>query len=123
MRPMILRDVADEIGIHESTVSRITSNKYMRTPRGIFEFRFFFSSHINSNEGLQSSVSIKAKIRALISMEDPIKPLSDDKIAAVLLESGINVARRTVAKYREAINIPSSSKRKSLRHLKPGDSQ
>ena len=95
----------------------------MRTPRGIFEFRFFFSSHINSNEGLQSSVSIKAKIRALISMEDPIKPLSDDKIAAVLLESGINVARRTVAKYREAINIPSSSKRKSLRHLKPGDSQ
>jgi RNA polymerase sigma-54 factor len=114
MRPMILRDVADEVGIHESTVSRITNNKYMHTPRGIFKLRFFFSSHINSNEGLQSSTSVKAKIRVLISMEDPTKPLSDDKIAAVLLESGINVARRTVAKYREAINIPSSSKRKHV---------
>ena len=123
MRPMTLRDVADQIGMHESTVSRITNNKYMRTPRGIFEFRFFFSSHINSNEGLQSSTSVKAKIRALVSMEDPIKPLSDDKIAAVLLESGINIARRTVAKYREAINIPSSSKRKSVQHHKSGDSQ
>jgi len=114
MRPLILRDVADEVGIHESTVSRITNNKYMHTPRGIFKLRFFFSSHINSNEGLQSSTSVKAKIRVLISMEDPTKPLSDDKIAAVLLESGINVARRTVAKYREAINIPSSSKRKHV---------
>ena len=113
MRPMILHDVADEIGMHESTVSRITNNKYMHTPRGIFELRYFFSSYMNSEKSLQSSISIKAKIRMLIASENPIKPLSDDKITTVLLESGITVARRTVAKYREAMKIPPSSKRKS----------
>ncbi len=113
MHPMILHDVADEIGMHESTVSRITSNKYMHTSRGIFELRYFFSSYINSEEGLESSISIKAKIRMLIAKENPAKPLSDNKIAATLSDSGITVARRTVAKYREAMSILPSSKRKS----------
>ena len=113
MHPMILHDVADEIGMHESTVSRITNNKYMHTPRGIFELRYFFSSYINSEEGLESSISIKAKIRMLIAKENPAKPLSDNKIAATLSDSGITVARRTVAKYREAMSILPSSKRKS----------
>jgi len=113
MRPMILHDVADEIGMHESTVSRITNNKYMHTPRGIFELRYFFSSHINSEKGLESSISIKAKIRMLIASENPAKPLSDNKIATTLSESGITIARRTVAKYREAMKILPTSKRKS----------
>ena len=118
MRPMILHDVADEIGMHESTVSRITNNKYMHTPRGIFELRYFFSSHINSEKGLESSISIKAKIRMLIAKENPTKPLSDNKIVTSLSESGITVARRTVAKYREAMKILPSSKRKSQQKSK-----
>jgi len=113
MKPMVLRDVAEEIGMHESTISRVTTNKYMHTPRGVFEFKYFFSSHLSSADGEdQSSTSVRAKIRKLIGAENPGKPLSDSKIANVLAEDGITVARRTVAKYREAMNIPSSSERR-----------
>jgi RNA polymerase sigma-54 factor len=112
MRPMVLRDVAEAIEMHESTVSRVTTNKYMHTPRGVFEFRFFFSSHVAGDAGDQSSTAVRAKIRKLVSAEDPEKPLSDSQIAQMLSEGGVTVARRTVAKYREAMKIPSSSDRK-----------
>ena len=112
MRPMILKDIAESIEMHESTVSRVTTNKYMHTPRGIFELRYFFSSHLASEDGEQSSTAVRAKIRKLIGGEKPEKPLSDNQIAKVLSEAGIHVARRTVAKYREAMKIPSSSERK-----------
>jgi len=112
MRPMVLRDVAEAIEMHESTVSRVTTNKYMHTPRGVFEFRYFFSSHVAGQEGDQSSTAVRAKIRKLIAAEDPEKPLSDSQIAQMLSEGGVSVARRTVAKYREAMKIPSSSDRK-----------
>lgn len=112
MRPMILRDIAEAIEMHESTVSRVTTNKYMHTPRGIFEFRYFFSSHVSGDEGEQSSVAVRAKIRKLVGTEDPDKPLSDNQITRLLSADGVKVARRTVAKYREAMKIPSSSDRK-----------
>jgi len=113
MKPMVLKDVAEEIGMHESTISRVTTNKYMHTPRGVFEFKYFFSSHLSSASGEdQSSTSVRAKIRKLIGAENPAKPLSDSKLADLLAEEGIKVARRTVAKYREAMNITSSSERR-----------
>jgi RNA polymerase sigma-54 factor len=113
MKPMVLRDIAEEIGMHESTISRVTTNKYMHTPRGVFEFKYFFSSHLSSASGEdQSSTSVRAKIRKFIGAENPAKPLSDSKIANLLAEEGISVARRTVAKYREAMNIASSSDRR-----------
>ncbi len=112
MRPMILRDIAESIEMHESTVSRVTTNKYMHTPRGIFELRYFFSSHLASEDGEQSSTAVRAKIRKLIGGERPEKPLSDNQIAKILSAEGIHVARRTVAKYREGMRIPSSSERK-----------
>ncbi len=114
MKPMVLRDIAEEIGMHESTISRVTTNKYMHTPRGIFEFKYFFSSHLSTDTGEdQSSTSVRAKIRKLINAENPVKPLSDSKITNLLKDEGISVARRTVAKYREAMNIPSSSDRRT----------
>ncbi|MDX1516233.1 MAG: RNA polymerase factor sigma-54, partial [Woeseiaceae bacterium] len=113
MKPMVLKDIAEEIGMHESTISRVTTNKYMHTPRGVFEFKYFFSSHLSSANGEdQSSTSVRAKIRKLIGAENPQKPLSDSKIANLLAEEGIKVARRTVAKYRESMNIASSSERR-----------
>jgi RNA polymerase sigma-54 factor len=113
MKPLVLRDVAEAIGMHESTISRVTTNKYMHTPRGVFEFKYFFSSHLSTVDGAdQSSISVRAKIRKLIGAENPAKPLSDSKIAKLLADEGITVARRTVAKYREALNIESSSERK-----------
>ena len=112
MRPMVLRDVAEAIEMHESTVSRVTTNKFMHTPRGVFEFRFFFSSHVAGEEGDQSSTAVRAKIRKLVAGESPEKPLSDNQIARLLSDDGIKVARRTVAKYREAMKIPSSNDRK-----------
>jgi len=116
MKPLVLRDVAESIGMHESTISRVTTNKYMHTPRGVFEFKYFFSSHLSTVDGEdQSSTSVRAKIRKLIGAENPAKPLSDSKIASVLAEEGITVARRTVAKYREAMKIASSSERKVRR--------
>ena len=113
MKPMVLKDVAEEIGMHESTISRVTTNKYMHTPRGVFEFKYFFSSHLSSANGEdQSSTSVRAKIRKLIGAENPAKPLSDSKLANLLEDKGIKVARRTVAKYRESMNIASSSERR-----------
>lgn len=113
MRPMVLRDVADLVQMHESTISRVTANKYMHTPRGVFEFRHFFSSQVTGDDGSeQSSTAIRARIRKLISQEDPAKPLSDSQLADLLSKQGIQVARRTVAKYREAMNIEPSSERR-----------
>jgi RNA polymerase sigma-54 factor len=114
MKPMVLRDVAEAVSMHESTISRVTTNKYMHTPRGVFEFRHFFSSQVGGEE--HSSTAIRALIRKMIANESPDQPLSDSRIAELLVEGGINVARRTVAKYREAMMIPSSAER---RHLAP----
>ena len=114
LRPLILRDVADDIEMHESTVSRVTSNKYVHTPQGIFELKYFFNSSIQGEQGDLASEAVKSKIKNLISKEDLKKPLSDQKIADILKESGVNIARRTVAKYREAMNILPSSRRKRL---------
>ena len=113
MKPMILKDLADQLGLHESTISRVTTRKYMHTPRGIYEFKYFFSSHVNTDTGGEcSATAIRAMIKKLIAEEEPNKPLSDNKLTNLLKERGINVARRTVAKYREALSIPSSHERK-----------
>lgn len=116
MKPMVLRDVAEAVGMHESTISRVTTQKYMHTPRGIYEFKYFFSSHVGTTDGGEcSATAIRAMIRRLIAAEDPRKPLSDSKIAQLLHErEGVNVARRTVAKYREAMAIPPSNERRRL---------
>ncbi|WP_444923212.1 RNA polymerase factor sigma-54 [Microbulbifer sp. DLAB2-AF] len=115
MRPMVLADVAESIGMHESTISRVTTQKYMLTPRGVFELKYFFSSHVSTDSGEDaSSTAIRALIRKLIDAETPRKPLSDNKITLELDKQGIKVARRTVAKYRESMGIPSSSERKRL---------
>jgi RNA polymerase sigma-54 factor len=115
MRPMVLRDIAEALELHESTISRVTTQKYMHTPRGTFELKYFFSSHVNTTSGGEcSSTAIRALIRKLIAGESPRKPLSDNKIAEELANQGIDVARRTVAKYREAMGIPASSERKRL---------
>ncbi len=115
MKPLVLRDVAEEVELHESTVSRVTTNKYMLTPRGLFELKYFFSSHVGTTSGGEaSSTAIRAMIKKLIANENPRKPLSDNVIANLLKEEGIDVARRTVAKYRESLHIPSSSERKVL---------
>ena len=113
MQPMILKDVAEAIEMHESTISRVTTAKYMHTPRGVFEFRYFFSSHVAADDGTEmSSTAIRAKIRKLIAQEDAAGPLSDGRIAELLSQEGIPVARRTVAKYREAMGISPSNERK-----------
>ncbi len=115
MRPLVLRDIADEIGMHESTVSRMTTRKYLHTPRGTFEFKFFFSSGVGTVDGgAASATAIQAMIKKLIDDETPRKPLSDQALASELNKRGIEVARRTVAKYREGMNIPSSSERGRL---------
>lgn len=115
MKPLVLHDIAEAVGMHESTISRVTTQKYMHTPRGIFELKYFFSSHVNTDQGGEcSSTAIRAMIKKLISEESAKKPLSDNKIAALLGERGIQVARRTVAKYREAMLIPPSNERKQL---------
>lgn len=113
MKPMVLKDIAEELELHESTISRVTTQKYMHTPNGIVEFKYFFSSHVSTEEGGEcSSTAIRAFIKELVGNENPAKPLSDSKIADLLNEKGINVARRTIAKYREAMFIGSSSERK-----------
>jgi RNA polymerase sigma-54 factor len=113
MRPMILKDIAEAIGMHESTISRVTSGKYMHTPRGVFELRYFFSSHVEGADGSgTSSTAIRAKIRKLVKDEGAESPLSDGRIAELLSAEGIPVARRTVAKYREAMGIPPSNERR-----------
>ncbi len=115
MKALVLHDIADAVGMHESTISRVTSKKYMHTPRGIFELKYFFSSHVSTSSGGEcSATAIRALIKKLIAAENPNKPLSDSKLANILAEQGINVARRTVAKYREALAIPPSNERKRL---------
>jgi RNA polymerase sigma-54 factor len=121
LRPLVRREIAELVGMHESTISRVTTNKYIATPRGIFELRYFFSASLASSGGgmAHSSESVRHRIKALIEAEAKTKPLSDDKIVALLNADGIDVARRTVAKYREQMNIPSSSDRKKLALINP----
>ena len=115
MEPMVLRDVAEAVEMHESTISRVTTGKYMHTPRGVYEFRYFFSSHVAATDGTEiASTAIRAKIRKLIAGEDPATPLSDSRIAELLAADGARVARRTVAKYREAMHIAPSSERRRV---------
>lgn len=115
MKPLVLRDIADRLSVHESTVSRATSAKYMHTPRGVFELKYFFSSHVGTAQGGQcSATAIQAMIKRMIGSEPANKPLSDSKLATLLNDDGIHVARRTVAKYREAMDIPPSHERKKL---------
>jgi len=115
MKPMVLRDIAEELEMHESTISRVTTNKYMHTPRGVFEFKFFFSSHVGTADGGEcSATAIRSMVKKLIESENPKKPMSDNKISSLLVKEGINVARRTVAKYRESMLIPPSNERKRL---------
>lgn len=115
MRPLTLREIADQLELHESTVSRVTTQKYMATPRGVFELKYFFGSHVATDTGgAASSTAIRALIRQLVEAEDSKKPLSNAKIAEVLGQQGIVVARRTIAKYRESLNIPPVSMRKSI---------
>jgi len=115
MKALVLHDIAEAVDMHESTISRVTTKKYMHTPRGIFELKYFFSSHVSTASGGEcSATAIRALIKKLIAAEMPKKPLSDNKIATILEEQGINVARRTVAKYRESLAIPPSNERKRL---------
>ncbi len=115
MKPMVMHDIAEAVDMHESTISRVTTKKYMHTPRGIFELKFFFSSHVSTAAGGEcSATAIRAILKKLIAAEIPNKPLSDNKLATLLAEQGINVARRTVAKYREAMSISPSNERKRL---------
>ena len=115
MKPLVLHDIAEAVDMHESTISRVTTQKFMHTPRGIFELKYFFSSHVSTTSGGEcSSTAIRALIKKLVAQENPKKPLSDSKIAVLLEEQGIKVARRTIAKYREALMIPPSNERKRL---------
>jgi len=115
MKPMVLNDVAEAVDMHESTISRVTTQKYLHCPSGVFELKYFFSSHVSTEGGGEcSSTAIRALIKKMVAAEKRSKPLSDSKIAELIAEQGIQVARRTIAKYRESLNIPSSSQRKSL---------
>ncbi|MCU0990240.1 MAG: RNA polymerase factor sigma-54, partial [Xanthomonadales bacterium] len=115
MRPLTLREIAEQLGLHESTISRVTTQKFMATPRGIFELKYFFGSHVATETGgACSATAIRALIRQLVGAEDGKRPLSDSKIAEILGQQGIVVARRTIAKYREALNIPPVNLRKSI---------
>ncbi len=115
MKPLVLHDIAEDVDMHESTISRVTTRKYMHTPRGIFELKYFFSSHVGTTSGGEcSSTAIRALIKKLVAAENPRKPLSDSKITQLLEEQGIQVARRTVAKYRDTLYIPPSNERKRL---------
>jgi RNA polymerase sigma-54 factor len=116
MKPMILADVAERLDLHESTISRVTTQKYLDTPQGVFELKYFFSSHVSTSAGGEcSSTAIRAMLKKMIAEENPGKPLSDNKIADLFADKGIQVARRTVAKYREAMGIPTSSERKRFK--------
>jgi len=115
MKPMVLRDIAEAVDMHESTISRVTTNKYLRTPNGTVELKHFFSSHVTTDSGGEcSATAIRAFIKELVANENAKKPLSDSKIATILGNKGINVARRTIAKYRESISIPPSNQRKRI---------
>lgn len=115
MKPLVLHDIAETLGMHESTISRVTTQKYMLTPRGIFELKYFFSSHVSTTDGgTRSATAIRSMIKKLINSEPAMKPISDSKIVGLLEKAGIQVARRTIAKYREHMNIPPSNQRKTL---------
>ncbi|MGL4196021.1 MAG: RNA polymerase factor sigma-54, partial [Edwardsiella piscicida] len=115
MKPMVLADIAQQVEMHESTISRVTTQKFLHSPRGIFELKYFFSSHVNTEDGGEaSSTAIRALVKKLIAAENPAKPLSDSKLTTLLADQGIMVARRTVAKYRESLSIPPSNQRKQL---------
>ena len=114
LKPMILADIAQAVDMHESTISRVTTRKYIHTPRGIVELKYFFSSHVGQEGDAHASTAIRARIRKFIGDEAPRRPLSDARLVQLLADNGIMVARRTVAKYREAMGIPSSSERKRL---------
>ena len=115
LRPLVLRDVAEDIGMHESTVSRVTSNKYVNTPHGTFSLKFFFNSGIQRGQGEDvASEMVKQRIAVIVSQENPRKPYSDQKLVDILAKENIKIARRTVAKYRDMLNILSSSQRKRL---------
>jgi RNA polymerase sigma-54 factor len=112
MKPLVLRDIADALEMHESTISRVTANKYLHTPRGVFEFRHFFSAQLGAVDGGTSATAVRAQIRRILADEDSLKPFSDGRIAELLAERGIQVARRTVAKYREGMSIPPAATRR-----------
>jgi RNA polymerase sigma-54 factor len=115
MRPLVLREIADELGLHESTVSRVTTRKYMLTPRGVYELKYFFGSHVSTESGgACSATAIRALIKQMVSEENAKKPLSDNQITDILSKQGIMVARRTIAKYRESLSIPAANQRKSI---------
>jgi RNA polymerase sigma-54 factor len=115
MRPLVLREIAGTLGLHESTISRVTTQKFMATPRGTFELKYFFGSHVATEAGgAASSTAIRALIKQLVGAEDAKAPLSDSRIAQILSEQGIVVARRTIAKYRESLQIPPVNQRKAL---------
>jgi RNA polymerase sigma-54 factor len=115
MRPLVLREIAETLGLHESTISRVTTQKYMATPRGTYELKYFFGSHVATDAGgSASSTAIRALIKQLVGAEDTKSPLSDARISQILAEQGIVVARRTIAKYRESLQIPPVNQRKSL---------
>jgi RNA polymerase sigma-54 factor len=115
MRPLVLREIADELGLHESTISRVTTRKYMLTPRGVYELKYFFGSHVSTDSGgACSATAIRALIKQLVAAEQPRKPLSDSHIADILGQQGIVVARRTIAKYRETLQIPAANQRKTI---------
>ena len=115
LKPLVLRDVAEDIEMHESTVSRVTTNKYVQTPQGLFELKYFFNSGISTTGGDSvASESVKSKIREIITAEDARKPFSDQKIVEILRDQGIDIARRTVTKYREMLGVGSSTQRKRL---------
>jgi RNA polymerase sigma-54 factor len=115
MKPMVLADIAQQVDMHESTISRVTTQKFLHSPRGIFELKYFFSSHVSTEDGGEaSSTAIRALVKKLVAAENPAKPLSDSKLATLLADQGIMVARRTVAKYRESLSIPPSNQRKQL---------
>ena len=113
LKPLILKDVAEDISMHESTISRVTTNKYVHTPHGIFELKYFFNAGIGSNGGVASE-SVRNKLKEILANENPKRPLSDQEIVALLKEQEVEIARRTVAKYREMLGILPSSKRKKF---------
>jgi RNA polymerase sigma-54 factor len=115
LKPLVLRDVAEDIQMHESTISRVTHNKYVHTPQGIYELKFFFNTGITSTEGgTMASESVKNQLREIIAKEDPKKPFSDEKLAQILKEMNIHIARRTISKYREMMKILSSNERRKI---------
>jgi RNA polymerase sigma-54 factor len=114
LRPLVLKDIAEDIDMHESTISRVTTNKYVHTPQGVYELKFFFTPGIKTGNGEISSSSVKERIRHIIAEENPKKPISDQKIVELLQGEQVEIARRTVAKYRESLGIASSSRRKRV---------